>query len=119
MAKEVTTNEIMQFLQEHMVTHADLAQCKYDILDLMDRRQVETNQQFREIRTDIKEIKSDIFELKDDVAELKTDMKEVKSELRHANKRIDRGDNRTERLIGVLRNESIITKTEAQKVLAT
>ncbi|MBT6254077.1 hypothetical protein HOI83_02495 [Candidatus Uhrbacteria bacterium] len=48
MKKEVTTEDLLAFMQEHMVTKNDLdvrlAKAKHEILDVMDRKFADTDQ---------------------------------------------------------------------------
>ncbi|MBI5732208.1 MAG: hypothetical protein HY982_02505 [Candidatus Magasanikbacteria bacterium] len=110
----VTTNEIMDFLKEHMVMKEEFVPVKTDVSAL---------------KTDVSALKTDVSALKTDVSELRQDMMKMKLDLIDAmdDKLADlkgdivmltrKEDKKVVSLIGLLKQKQVISENEAKALL--
>jgi hypothetical protein len=107
MQKEVTTNEIMEFLKEHMVTKGDIADTaiKSDIDDIVTKNDIAD----MATETDLRKMESRIYDKMDDkLADLKGDIVLL----------MRKGSKGVMELIELLREKDILTEDEELRLLA-
>ncbi len=108
---QVTTNEIMEFLQEHMMTRAEI-DGKFVAIDkrfvAIDERFVAIDERFVAIEKKLTQTKLEILDGVDDkLANLKGDLVIL---MRKEDKKVDH-------LIKLLQDKSVITKQDASALL--
>ena len=106
MGQDVSNNEILEFLQEHMVTHEELQQ---GLLEVKADLHSEIQEVKTELRSEIQKTKLDFIDKMDEkFSDLKGDLVVL----------MRKEDRKLAALVDVLRKKELLTENEASLVLA-
>ena len=99
---ETTTTEIMEFLQEHMVTKTDLQEAKTELRGEMSKMKTE-------LRGEMSKMKTELLDAMDDkLSDLKGDLVIL----------MRKEDRKVANLVNLLKNKRVISEEEAKTILA-